>query len=67
MLTGGHISMLKRQVSKFRAANPNCRENIIEEAADNIESIWTEDVEFNRDTMIMYANSLLNWAILKYF
>jgi len=51
-LTNMHISMLKRTIPKFRAANPNCWEKIVKEAADHIKGTWTEDVEFDRDAVI---------------
>ena len=52
VLADGYISMLERYIPKFRAANTSRRENIIEEAADQIKGTWTEDIEFDRDTII---------------
>jgi hypothetical protein len=47
-----HVSMLESRVTKFRAVGTIRREKIVEEAADHIERTWTEDIEFNRGTMI---------------
>jgi hypothetical protein len=43
--------MLDRYITKFRAADPNLRERIVEEAADSIENTWAEDPEFDRDAV----------------
>ncbi len=57
-LTNMHISMLKRTIPKFQAADPNCREKIVKEAADHIKGTWMEDVEFNRDVVINICDIL---------
>jgi hypothetical protein len=44
--------MLDRQLPKFRAADTNCQEDMVEEAADNIGRLWTEEIEFDRDSVI---------------
>ena len=44
--------MLENRIAKFRAVGTKRREKIIEEAADRIESAWTEDIEFDRDEVI---------------
>jgi hypothetical protein len=46
------IKMLERWGVKFRAANANRREKMIEDAADRIERTWTEDAEFDRGKVI---------------
>jgi hypothetical protein len=46
------MSMLEKCIPKFRAAPANRRENIVQQAADRIKDTWTEDMEFDRDTMI---------------
>jgi hypothetical protein len=51
-LTDEQIRMLERCIPKFRAADPNGREKLIKGAADHVESVWTGDIEFNRDTVI---------------
>jgi len=62
------ISMLERYIPKFRAADPNSWENIVEEAADHIKSTWTEDTEFDRGAIISVCefSAKFNCAILKY-
>ena len=50
-LTDEQIRMLDRYITKFRAADPNLRERIVEEAADSIENTWAEDPEFDRDAV----------------
>jgi hypothetical protein len=44
--------MLEKWAPKFRAANTNRRDAIVEEAADGIKRMWTEDTEFDRDRVI---------------
>ena len=44
--------MLKKWFSKFRKANPGQRKQVIAEAAECIEGVWTGDIEFDKDTMI---------------
>lgn len=39
-------------MAKFRAADPDSREKIIKEAADQIEGTWMADIEFDRDMVI---------------
>lgn len=51
-LTDEHIRMLKKRISKFRAADPGERDTIITEAAEGIEKVWTGDMEFNKDRII---------------
>jgi hypothetical protein len=52
VLTSVHMSILRRYIPKFRTANPTSREKMVEEAADNIRSTWTEDAEFDRAAAI---------------
>jgi hypothetical protein len=52
VLTDKDMSMLEKCIPRFRAADPNRRENIVEKAADRIKSTWTVDIEFDRDTVI---------------
>jgi hypothetical protein len=47
-----HIEMLDRSGAQFQAANPTNWEKMIIEAANHIESTWSESVEFNRAAMI---------------
>lgn len=44
--------MLEKCIPKFRAADTNHRENIIQQAADRIKGTWTEDIEFDEDTVL---------------
>jgi hypothetical protein len=46
------MSILERHAPKFRAADTDGREKIVETAADYIERNWREDAEFDRDTII---------------
>jgi hypothetical protein len=46
------MSMLERWGAKFRAADADRREEIVEEAADQIKNTWRDDVGFNRGTVI---------------
>ncbi len=43
--------MLERWTPKFRAADLNHREKMVNKAADYIESTWMESIEFNRDVV----------------
>jgi hypothetical protein len=52
VLTDEYINVLERRASKFISSNTNKREKIVEEAANTIKSIWTEDIEFDRDAVI---------------
>jgi len=52
VLADGYISMLERYIPKFRAADTKCQKDMVEEAADRIKATWTEDTEFDRDTVI---------------
>jgi len=52
VLTDEHINVLEWKASKFLSSNTNKQEKIVEEAANTIKSIWTEDIEFDRDTVI---------------
>ena len=36
----------------FRAANPTNREKMVIEAANHVETTWSESVKFNRATVI---------------
>jgi hypothetical protein len=58
--------MLKRWGAKFRAANADRREEIVEEAADQIKNAWREDIEFDRGMVISVCTvySQLDWADL---
>lgn len=47
-----HIRILDRRLGKFKAADIETREEIIEDAADRIKSTWTYGAEFNRDAVI---------------
>jgi hypothetical protein len=51
-LTEENIRILDRWVPKFRGANLNRREKIVEEIADRIESRRAEGIELGRDTLI---------------
>lgn len=42
------MSILEKWVAKFRAADADRREEIVEEAADQIKNAWREDLEFDR-------------------
>jgi hypothetical protein len=44
--------MLEKWGTRFRAADPDRREEIVEEAADQIKNAWREDVEFDRGVVI---------------
>jgi hypothetical protein len=44
--------MLEDIVADFRAADTNSREEMIQDAADNIKCTWTEGVEFDMDAVI---------------
>lgn len=46
------MSMLERWSPKFRAADADLREELIEEAADKIKNAWRENVEFDRGAVI---------------
>lgn len=63
-----HIKILERYIPKFRAANTNLREKIIEKAANSIERAWGEDVEFDRDAVINVCefSVTVKYGILKY-
>ena len=64
------MSMLRRRIPKFRTANPTRREKMVRDAADHIKSTWTEDVEFDRDTVINVCKLSairLNQALLRHF
>ena len=47
-----HIRMLDRRLRKFKAADIETREEIIEDAADCIKSTGTNGTKFNRDAVI---------------
>ena len=51
-LTDEHINMLERSGAMFRAANPTNREKMVIEAANHVETTWSESVKFNRATVI---------------
>jgi predicted transcriptional regulator len=42
------MSMVEKWVAKFRAADADRREEIVEEASDQIKNAWREDLEFDR-------------------
>jgi hypothetical protein len=67
-LTDRHIKILEKYIAKFRAADTNLREKLIEEATDSIERAWGEDVEFDRDVVINVCefSVTVKYAILKY-
>jgi hypothetical protein len=44
--------MLEKCVTKFRDAPANRQEKMVKEAANSIKGAWTEDMEFDRDTVI---------------
>jgi hypothetical protein len=44
--------MLKRCIPKFRRADVNDRERMIKDAANNIKSAWTEDIEYDGEAII---------------
>ena len=66
MLTGEHVNILKKWGARFRAADPVRREEIVEEAADQIKNAWQEDVEFDRGMVIRVCAvySQLDWIDL---
>jgi len=47
-----HIRMLDRCFDRFKAADEETREEIIEDAADYIQNTWNDDAEFDRDAVI---------------
>jgi hypothetical protein len=51
-LTDQQTSILRRHVTKFRAADTNSREKIIKEAAGKLKNAWREDVEFDSEVVI---------------
>lgn len=51
-LTDHQMSILKRQVPKFRAAETNHRENIIKEVANKLKDEGREGAEFDRTAVI---------------
>lgn len=52
MLTDEHMSMLERCTPKFLAADANDQEKMIKNAADHIKRTWSEDTEFDRDSVM---------------
>jgi hypothetical protein len=52
MLTDYHMSMLEENIAKFRAADTNLREKIIQDTADGIKRTWTEGLQFDMDAVI---------------
>ena len=63
-LTDEHMTMLKPWFIKFRGANPDNQDKIIKEAANCIQRTWTEDTEFDQDSMINVCDlsANLNYA-----
>ena len=52
MLTDEHVNILEKWGARFRAADLVYREEIVEEAANQIKNAWQEDVEFDRGMVI---------------
>ena len=50
------MSILERYAPKFQAANGKHQEKMVRKVANKIERAWTEDVEFDRDTVISVSN-----------
>ena len=46
------MSILRGHVTKFQAADTNCQEKIIKEAARKLTSAWREGVEFDSEVVI---------------
>jgi len=46
------MSILEHYAPKFQAANRKHREKMVRKVANKIERAWTEDIEFDRDTVI---------------
>ena len=67
MLTDEHMSILEELVPKFQSAKSNMWNKIIAEAADSIRDHWTDDIQFNRDTVANVCGLSANWAILRNF
>ena len=51
-LTDHQMSILRRHVTKFQAANTNHHKKIINEAARKLKNAWREGVEFDREAVI---------------
>jgi hypothetical protein len=51
-LTDHQISILRKHVPKFRAADTNHQEEIIKEAAGKLKNAWREGVEFDSEVVI---------------
>lgn len=51
-LTDHQISILRKHVPKFRAADTTHREKIITEAAGKLKDAWREGVEFDSEVVI---------------
>ena len=51
-LSDHQMSILRGHVAKFRAADTNSREKIIQEAAGKLENAWREGVEFDSEVVI---------------
>jgi hypothetical protein len=60
------VSILEKLGARFRAANADRREEMVEEAADQIENAWREDAEFDRGMVISVCAvySQLHWTDL---
>jgi len=67
--TDEHINMLESRLNTFRQGDPDCRDEEVEKAADDIERTWTEDVEFDRDTVISVRKLIvkLGHSQIQYF
>jgi hypothetical protein len=66
VLTDEHVNILEKWGNRFRTADPDRREEIVEEAADQIKNAWREDVEFDRGMVISVCAvySQLDWVDL---
>jgi hypothetical protein len=51
-LTDHQMSILRGHIAKFRAADADCREKIIKEAAGKLKNNWRESVEFDSEVVI---------------
>jgi hypothetical protein len=48
-LTAQHYSLLRGYAARFQAANAADRSTIIQEATDEVDLNWFQDVEFDRN------------------
>lgn len=56
------MSMLEKWVAKFRAADADRQEEIVEEAADQIKNAWREDLEFDREMVTSVCILSTKWG-----